>query len=101
MDAGEIHEILVDAVEIEKGFILDALPCALIGMNSELMARYIEFCADRLMVSLGVPKYYNAVNPFEWMEMISLQRKTNFFESRVAEYKKVFFTPTKPPASNF
>ena len=65
---------------IEKDFVVDSLPVELIGMNSGLMCKYIEFCADRLLVALGSPKYYNAVNPFEWMDMISLQGKTNFFE---------------------
>eukprot|EP00548_Thalassiothrix_antarctica_P008867 CAMPEP_0194131784 /NCGR_PEP_ID=MMETSP0152-20130528/2460_1 /TAXON_ID=1049557 /ORGANISM="Thalassiothrix antarctica, Strain L6-D1" /LENGTH=411 /DNA_ID=CAMNT_0038826661 /DNA_START=51 /DNA_END=1286 /DNA_ORIENTATION=+ len=81
-----VTDIITDAVEIEKEFVSDALPVELIGMNSRLMCDYIEFCADRLLVALGCPKYYNAVNPFEWMEMISLQGKTNFFEKRVGEY---------------
>lgn len=88
VNESEIVEIVTEAVEIEKEFIIDALPCALIGMNSEMMAQYIEFCADRLLVALSCSKFYNVQNPFEWMEMISLQRKTNFFENRVAEYKK-------------
>lgn len=83
-----ILEIITNAVEIEKEFISDALPVELIGMNSGLMRQYIEFCADRLLVALECDKYYNAVNPFEWMEMISLQGKTNFFEKRVGEYAK-------------
>ena len=66
----------------------EALPVDLIGMNSRMMADYIEFVADRLLVSLGVPKMYNTQNPFDWMELISLQGKTNFFERRVAEYQK-------------
>ena len=74
--------------EIEKEFISDSLPVELIGMNSTLMKEYIEFCADRLLHTLGVKKYYNTVNPFEWMEVISLQGKTNFFEKRVGEYAK-------------
>ena len=81
-------EIITNAVEIEKEFVSDALPVELIGMNSTLMCQYIEFCADRLLQALGCAKYYNAVNPFEWMEMISLQGKTNFFEKRVGEYSK-------------
>merc|ERR1712037_548959 len=72
----------------EKEFVTDALPCALIGMNSRMMSQYIEFVADRLLVALGVDKLYNATNPFEWMELISLQGKTNFFEKRVGEYQK-------------
>lgn len=80
--------ILTEAVEIEKEFVSDALPVALIGMNAELMSQYIEFVADRLLVSLGCEKHYNATNPFDWMEIISLQGKTNFFERRVGDYQK-------------
>merc|ERR1712151_94568 len=83
-----IADIITDAVEIEKEFVSDALPVELIGMNSKLMCKYIEFCADRLLVALGAPRYYNTENPFEWMELISLQGKTNFFEKRVGEYSK-------------
>jgi ribonucleoside-diphosphate reductase beta chain len=83
-----IYEIIIDAVEIEQEFVVDALPVSLIGMNAKLMSQYIEFCADRLLLSLGCDKYYNATNPFDFMEMISLQGKTNFFEKRVAEYQK-------------
>jgi len=84
----KIYQIIVEAVSIEKEFITDALPVELIGMNSKLMGTYIEFVADRLLFSLGYPKYFNVQNPFEWMEMISLQGKTNFFERRVGEYQK-------------
>ncbi|MEJ6582503.1 MAG: ribonucleotide-diphosphate reductase subunit beta [Crocinitomicaceae bacterium] len=84
----KIKQIIVDAVEIEKEFILDALPVRLIGMNSDLMAQYIEFVADRLLQELGNDKIYNVSNPFDFMEMISIQGKTNFFEKRVAEYQK-------------
>lgn len=80
--------IIKDAVEIEKEFVTDALPVALIGMNADLMCEYIEFVADRLLMELGCDKVYNASNPFDFMEMISLQGKTNFFEKRVAEYQK-------------
>jgi ribonucleoside-diphosphate reductase subunit M2 len=83
-----IAEIITNAVEIEKEFVVDALPVELIGMNSELMSEYIEFCADRLLNALGCRKVYWTMNPFEWMEMISLQGKTNFFEKRVGEYAK-------------
>jgi ribonucleoside-diphosphate reductase subunit M2 len=83
-----ITEIITNAVEIEKEFVSDALPVELIGMNSRLMCEYIEFCADRLLAALGAPRHYQAKNPFEWMEMISLQGKTNFFEKRVGEYAK-------------
>ena len=82
----KIHEIIKEAVEIEKEFITEALPCRLIGMNSKLMGKYIEFVADRLVVQLGGDKIYNATNPFEFMEMISIEGKTNFFEKRVGEY---------------
>lgn len=84
----EVYSIICDAVECEKEFVTDALPVSLIGMNAEMMQTYIEFCADRLLLSLGYPKVYNAENPFPWMEMISLQGKTNFFEKRVSEYQK-------------
>lgn len=83
-----ILEIVTHAVDIEKEFISDALPVELIGMNSRLMSQYIEFCADRLLVALGCPKFYRSLNPFDWMETISLQGKTNFFEKRVGEYAK-------------
>jgi ribonucleoside-diphosphate reductase beta chain len=88
MPKEQIKEIILDAVEIEKEFILDALPVKLIGMNSDLMAQYIEFVADRLLVELGNEKVFNATNPFDFMEMISIQGKTNFFEKRVGEYQK-------------
>jgi ribonucleoside-diphosphate reductase subunit M2 len=81
-----IIDIIKEAVEIEKEFIIEALPCRLIGMNSNLMTQYIEFIADRLSVQLGYDKIYNATNPFEFMELISVESKTNFFEKRVSEY---------------
>jgi ribonucleotide reductase beta subunit family protein with ferritin-like domain len=84
----KIHEIIKSAVDIEKAFVCDALSVALIGMNKNLMSQYIEFVADRLLFALGVPKIFNTSNPFEWMEVISLQGKTNFFEKRVGEYQK-------------
>jgi ribonucleoside-diphosphate reductase beta chain len=83
-----IREIILDAVAIEKEFVTDALPVKLIGMNSDLMQQYIEFVADRLLLELGNPKEFNATNPFDFMEMISIQGKTNFFEKRVGEYQK-------------
>ena len=83
-----IYEIIGDAVKIEAEFVRDALPVELIGMNSRLMIQYIEFCADRLLVELKCDKLYNTANPFDWMDMISLQGKTNFFEKRVSEYSK-------------
>ena len=88
MPKEQVTKIIVDAVSIEKKFVVDAIPVKLIGMNSDLMCLYIEFCADRLLQSLGCDKFYNATNPFDFMEMISLQGKTNFFEKRVAEYQK-------------
>lgn len=83
-----VRSIITDAVDCEKDFVTNALPVDLIGMNSRLMTQYIEFCADRLLVALQQPKIYNTMNPFEWMELISLQGKTNFFERRVSEYQK-------------
>jgi ribonucleoside-diphosphate reductase subunit M2 len=82
----KVYEIIKEAVEIEKDFILEAIPCRLIGMNSILMSQYIEFVADRLALQLGYPKIYDTKNPFDFMEMISLEGKTNFFEKRVSEY---------------
>lgn len=83
-----VIDIILDSVEIEKEFILDALPVRLIGMNSDLMSQYIEFVADRLLAELNCPKQFNVTNPFDFMDMISIQGKTNFFEKRVAEYQK-------------
>lgn len=88
MPVEKVTEIITNAVAIEKEFVSDAIPVKLIGMNADLMCQYIEFVADRLLVALGCPKFYNAANPFDFMEMISLQGKTNFFEKRVAEYQK-------------
>ena len=81
-----ILEIICSAVVIELDFVCDSLPVELIGMNSKLMSTYIQFIADRLLYALGVPKFYNVDNPFEWMDMISLTGKTNFFEKRVGDY---------------
>jgi len=83
-----VRGIITQAVAIEKEFVSDALPVSLIGMNAKLMTEYIEFVADRLLVALGFNKAYGTANPFPWMDMISLQGKTNFFEKRVAEYQK-------------
>jgi ribonucleoside-diphosphate reductase beta chain len=83
-----LRKIILDAVEIEKEFICESLPVRLIGMNSDLMSQYIEFVADRLLVELGTEKEYEVTNPFDFMDMISLQGKTNFFEKRVGEYQK-------------
>lgn len=84
----EVAKIIKDAVEIEKEFVCESLPVRLIGMNSDLMCQYIEFVADRLLSELGNDKIYNASNPFDFMDMINLQGKTNFFEKRVGEYQK-------------
>jgi len=86
VDKSRVYEIIKEAVEIETEFICDALPCRLIGMNSELMTQYIQFMADRLCVQLGYKKIYNASNPFDFMELISLEGKTNFFERRNDSY---------------
>ena len=83
-----VTKIITDAVEIEKIFVTDAIPVKLIGMNADLMQQYIEFVADRLLGELGCKTVYNATNPFDFMDMISIQGKTNFFEKRVAEYQK-------------
>jgi len=87
-DVEVVRQIVTEAVEIEKEFVCDALPVSLVGMNKELMSDYIEFVADHLLSQLGLEKEYNATNPFDWMELISLQGKTNFFEKRVGEYQK-------------
>jgi len=83
-----VEEIIKSAVEAEKEFVSESIPVSLIGMNSDMMIEYIEFVADRLVVALGYSKIYNTANPFEWMEMISIDGKTNFFERRVAEYQR-------------
>jgi len=83
-----VHDIIRGAVDAERQFICEALSCDLIGMNNELMLRYIEFVADRLLTALGHSKLFGSTNPFDWMELISLQGKTNFFEKRVGEYQK-------------
>jgi ribonucleoside-diphosphate reductase beta chain len=83
-----IREIILDALSIEREFITESLPISLIGMNAKLMTQYLEFVTDRLLVELGLEKEYNVINPFDFMDMISLQGKTNFFEKRVSEYQK-------------
>jgi len=90
-----VKEIIANAVEIEKEFVTESLPVQLIGMNADLMCQYIEFVADRLLLSLGYSKIYKSTNPFDFMEMISLQGKTNFFEGRVSEYQKSGVMTTK------
>lgn len=83
-----VRAIITEAVTIEQDFLTEALPCRLLGMNSDLMCQYIEFVADRLLLALGNVKVYNATNPFDFMENISLAGKTNFFEKRVGDYQK-------------
>jgi ribonucleoside-diphosphate reductase subunit M2 len=97
----ELHEIVSNAVAIEKEFVCDALSCALVGMNADLMSDYVEFVADRLLVQLGASKYYNAQNPFDWMETISLQGKANFFEHRVDQYQKAGVMNNNADAQHF
>ena len=87
-ETSTVQRIISEAVAIEKEFITESLPVKLIGMNADLMKQYIEFCADRLLGALKAPLLYNATNPFPWMEMISMEGKTNFFERRVSEYQK-------------
>jgi ribonucleoside-diphosphate reductase beta chain len=84
----KVHEIIKDAVNIEKEFIIESLPCRLLGMNSELMSQYIEFVSDRIAVQLGYNKIYNIINPFDFMDRIGLEDKQNFFEVRVSNYSK-------------
>lgn len=95
-----IREIIIDALDIEREFITESLPVRLIGMNSDLMAQYLEFVTDRLLVELGCAKEYNSTNPFDFMEMISLQGKTNFFEKRVGEYQKAGVMKDKDDTGN-
>ena len=83
-----VYDIIRGAVDVERRFICEALSCDLIGMNNKLMTQYIEFVADRLLQSLGYRKLFESTNPFDWMELISMQGKTNFFEKRVGEYQK-------------
>jgi len=88
LDEETVHTIVADAVDLELEFCTEALSCALVGMNAELMGQYIQFVADRLLVALGCNKLYHVRNPFDWMEMISLEGKANFFERRVGEYQR-------------
>ena len=88
IDEATVTNIIAEAVMIEQEFLTEALPVDLIGMNSKLMKKYIEFVADRLLVALGCKKFFFAENPFDFMDLISLQGKTNFFEKRVGEYQK-------------
>ena len=95
-----VKSIIKEAVELEKEFITESLPCALIGMNNDLMKKYIEYVADRLLLMLKLNKIYNTPNPFDWMEMISVQGKTNFFEKRVGEYSNLS-NPNSEANTNF
>lgn len=95
VDQEEVHKMFIEAVNLECEFACDALPVDLIGMNKGLMSKYIKFVADRLLISLGFEKLYNVENPFDWMETISLQNKTNFFEARVGAYAKAGVGRTK------
>ena len=88
LDENTVHEIVKEGINIETEFITESLPCNLIGMNSILMTEYIKFVADRLMSQFGFNKIYNVENPFDFMELISMRTKTNFFEKRVGEYSK-------------
>ncbi len=101
LDPQVITKMIVDAVDMEKEFVTEALPVGLIGMNAELMCQYIEFVADRLLMEVGCPKQYNVENPFDFMELISLQGKTNFFEKRVGEYKKAGVTSDQDDTPKF
>jgi len=101
LDPQVVIDIITDAVEMEKEFVTEALPVGLIGMNAELMCQYIEFVADRLLMEVGCPKQYNVTNPFDFMELISLQGKTNFFEKRVGEYKKAGVTSDQDDKPKF
>ena len=88
LDPERVLQIVKGAVEVEETFISESLPVSLIGMNNELMCEYVRFVADRLLMELGCSKYFNASNPFEFMTLISMQGKTNFFEKRVGDYQK-------------
>jgi len=101
LDPGVVSKIIMSAVEMEKEFVTEALPVGLIGMNAELMCQYIEFVADRLLMEVGCTKHYNVENPFDFMELISLQGKTNFFEKRVGEYKKAGVTSDQDDTPKF
>jgi ribonucleoside-diphosphate reductase beta chain len=99
MSPADVTRIITDAVEIEKEFVSDSLPVSLIGMNAPQMCQYIEFVADHLLEQLQLPKVYNATNPFDFMDLISLQGKTNFFEKRVGEYQKAGVTSDREKMS--
>ena len=92
LDTSTVHEIVRSAVELEVEFCANALPVSLIGMNAQDMATYVRFVADQLLAQMGVPRLFGARNPFEWMDLIALENKTNFFEQRVSEYRKTGVT---------
>ena len=94
LDVSVVKELIMQAVSIEQEFICEALPCRLIGMNAPQMAKYIEFVADRLLLQLGYPAIYGTLNPFDFMELISIEGKTNFFEKKVGEYALATKTKT-------
>lgn len=100
LEENQVHSLIQEAVQYEQEFVREALPVGLIGMNAALMCQYIEFVADRLLISLGHRKLFKVLNPFEWMEMISLQGKTNFFERRVGEYKRAHIRVNQDRNSN-
>jgi ribonucleoside-diphosphate reductase beta chain len=102
LPAERVLEIVLEAVTYEAEFVSESLPVSLIGMNAKLMIQYVEFVADRLLRSLGLPNHYHSTNPFDWMELISLQGKTNFFEKRVSEYQKAgVLNTSEQKTSNF
>jgi ribonucleotide reductase beta subunit family protein with ferritin-like domain len=96
-----VHQMFIEAVIIEKEFICESLPCSLLGMNSEAMSQYIEFVSDRLLESLGYNKIWGTVNPFDFMESMSIEGKTNFFESRPTQYQKASVLNTSTSDKNF
>lgn len=100
LDPKEVESIIAEAVKFEIEFVSEALPVNLIGMNADMMAQYLKFVADRLLVSLGNNRLYNVTNPFDWMDLISLQGKTNFFEKRVGEYRKAHVNLDQNQTSN-
>jgi ribonucleotide reductase beta subunit family protein with ferritin-like domain len=100
LDEQTVHNMFIEALNIEKEFIIESLPCRLLGMNANLMSEYLEFVADRLLIQLGYNKIYNSTNPFPFMEAINLQGKTNFFEHRVSQYQKAKIETSQPNISN-
>jgi ribonucleotide reductase beta subunit family protein with ferritin-like domain len=96
-----VNDMFKDAVNIEQEFICESLPCSLLGMNSELMSEYIKFVADRLLLQLGYPKIWGVINPFDFMESMSMEGKTNFFESRPTQYQKASVLNTSTSGKHF